>query len=296
MSESRTLKPEHQEITMADLSLCKGNLATTPYYISLLGVNVYSIEELCFCLVENAYILDEDLMDESMCVFLDKQLKMKELAAKLSRLVREKKSIGEFVTTILTECDYLSEEELKNVTQILLDNAMLSFSQKRKARGDNLLRSKKYSLAIEEYQYVLQNIDKSEETELYGAILHNIGTAYAHMFLFEKAAYYYKEASDLTDNEESRMQYLLALRLTMRKEDYDRMLLRYGFEDTFIGRLEERYAAAQDILEPTVYSSAMEKLKDAQQSGRIQEYYETIDDTLNAWKQEYRKNMTIRSV
>ena len=146
---------------MAELTLCSGSLATTPYYITGLGVNVYSIEELCYCLTKNAYILDQDLLDDELCIFLDKQLKMKDLAAKLQEMIDADKSIGEFVTTILTETGYLGEEEIREVKQVLLDNAMLGFAQKRKARGDNLLRSRKYMLAIEEYQFILQNVDKA---------------------------------------------------------------------------------------------------------------------------------------
>lgn len=277
---------------MAELSLCLSAVAQAPYYVSGLGVNVYSIEELCFLLSENAYILDNDLMDEKLCSFIDKQLKMKDLASKLKKLIDENKSIGEFVTTILEETGYLSEEEIGEVKQVLLDNAMLGFARKRKARGDNLLKSRKYTLAIDEYQFILSNIDKAEETELYSAILHNIGTAYAHMFLFEKAAYYYREASDLTDNEESRISYLMAMRLTMHKDQYEKMLLRYGYEDEFLKKIDKRMAESHYNAEHTPYRAAVDNLKELKESGKITEYYKATYETLSSWKQEYRRNMT----
>lgn len=275
--------------------MCIGTLAKTPYYISGLGVNVYSIEELCYCLVDNAYILDGEFVNKKLCDFIENQLNLKELGCKLRELVKENKSLGEFVTTIFEETEYLSEDEIKEVKQILLDNAMLGFARKRKARGDNLLKTKKYTLAIEEYQYLLQNIDKAEETELYGALLHNIGTAYAHMFLFEKAAYYYKEAADLTDNEESMIQYLMALRLTMRKEDYNRLMLRYGFEEEFVKKIDDRMAESRYIAEHSPYTQAMDDIRQMKADGKISEYYDAIDTTVNSWKQEYRRNMTNRS-
>lgn len=278
---------------MAELSLCLSSLAQAPYYVSCLGINVYSIEELCFLLSENAYILDNDLMDEKLCSFIDKQLKMKDLAQKLKKLIDEKKSIGEFVTTILEETGYLGDEEIAEVKQVLLDNAMLGFARKRKARGDNLLRSRKYTLAIDEYQYILSNIDKAEETELYSSILHNIGTAYAHMFLFKKAAYYYREASDLTDNEESRMSYLMATRLTMHKDQYDKMLLRYGYEDEFLKKIDSRMTESHINSVNSPYKEAVNHLKELKNAGKITEYYKASNETLSAWKQEYRRNMTI---
>lgn len=281
---------------MAELTLCRGNLATTPYYITGLGVNVYSIEELCFCLAKNAFILDQDLMDDKLCAFIDKQLKMKDLAAKCQALIDENKSVGEFVTTILTETGYLSEEGIKEVKQILLDNAMLGFAQKRKARGDNLLRSRKYMLAIQEYQFILQNVDKAEETDLYASVLHNLGTAHAYMFLFEKAAYYYREAADLNDNEESRIAYLMATRLTMHKEQYEKLLLRHGYEEDFLAKVDKRMEQGRFGAEHSPYREAMDKIQELKGTGRITEYYKAIDDTLRDWKQEYRRNMNASTV
>ncbi|MBO4901300.1 MAG: hypothetical protein J5518_00710 [Lachnospiraceae bacterium] len=276
---------------MAELTLCMGTLAKTPYYITGLGVNVYSIEELCYCLAGNAYILDEDLMDPKLCTFIEKQLQLKELATDLRELIDENKSIGEFVTTILTKTGYLSEEEIYEVKQVLLDNAMLGFANKRKARGDNLLKNRKYMLAIDEYQYILENIDKAEETELYAAILHNIGTAYAYMFLFEKAAYYYREAADLADGEESRIAYLMATRMTMHKDQYDKLLLRHGYDAEFLAKVDKRMEQGRFGAEHSPYREAMDNIKELKGSGRINDYYKAIDDTLSSWKQEYRRNM-----
>lgn len=254
---------------------------------------MYSIEELCFLLSENAYVLDSDLMDISLCNFIDKQLKMKELAGKLKKLVDEEKSVGEFVTTILTETGYLSDEEIAEVKQVLLDNAMLGFARKHKARGDNLLKSRKYTLAIDEYQFILSNIDKAEETELYSAVLHNIGTAYAHMFLFRKAAYYYREASDLSDNEESKMAYLMATRLTMHKDQYDKMLLRYGYDEEFLKKIDKRMSESRYNATHSTYREDVDHLKELKEAGKITEYYDATYEILGSWKQEYRRNMTI---
>ena len=279
---------------MTDLILCIGELSTTPYYIAGLGTNVYSIEELCFCLVQNAYVLDQDLMEERLCVFLEKQLKLKELAAKLRLLIEEGSSLGEFVTSILEETFYCGEEEIGQVKQVLMNNAGLGFAQKRKARGDNLLRTKKYTLAIDEYLYAQQCLKREEEPELYAAIVHNTGTAYAQLFLFEKAAGCYREAYEIHENKESLIQYLAAMRLSIRKEKYDRMLLQYGYDTEIVKEVEERMNQSRLHSPDSAYAKALEETKMLQNAGRISEYYESIENTLNDWKQEYRKNMIVR--
>ncbi|MFT3984307.1 MAG: hypothetical protein QM697_10400 [Lachnospiraceae bacterium] len=279
---------------MTDLILCKGELSTTPYYIAGLGMNIYSMEELCFCVVQSAYVLDRDLMDERLCVFLEKQLKQKELSAKLRMLIEEEKSLGEFVTMILEETFYCDEEEIEQVRQVLMNNEGLGFAQRRKARGDNLLRTKKYTLAIEEYQYALQCLKWEEEPELYAAIVHNTGTAYAQLFLFEKAADRYRVAYETCENRESLIQYLGAMRLSMRREKYDRMLLQYGYDPELVKEAEARMNQSRQHSPDSAYAKELAETKALQNAGKISDYYKSIEDTLNDWKQEYRKNMIMR--
>lgn len=280
---------------VANLTLCSSILATTPYYIIGLGVNVYSIDELCYCLTQNVYILDQDIMDDKLVEFLRKQLGMPELADKLDELIEKDKSVGEFVTTILNEVHYCDGDEIKKVKQILVDTASLSFTRKRKARGDSLLRAKKYSLAIDEYQYVLQKMEPDEDDELEAAIWHNIGTAYAQLFLFDKAAECYKLANGLCENRESQIQYLQAMRLSMRREQYERMILRCGYEDELIKEVDRRMELGTDVSPDSAYAQALMQIKELQEQGKMGEYYRRIDKTLNEWKQEYRKNMIVRS-
>ena len=43
------------------VSVCVGSYATIPYTIEELELSVYSMEELCYCLKENAFLLDVSL-------------------------------------------------------------------------------------------------------------------------------------------------------------------------------------------------------------------------------------------
>ena len=59
---------------MSDVILCIGKLSENPYYIVGLGMNVYSIEELCYYLTRDAYIIDNDIMDESLCDYIENEV------------------------------------------------------------------------------------------------------------------------------------------------------------------------------------------------------------------------------
>ena len=97
---------------MSNVILCHGKLAEKPYMVVGLSINVYSIEELCYLIAQNAHTLDSDFMDERLCVFLDEQLHMKQLALKLREILKRCGGLGEFVVTILSESDYCDEVEI----------------------------------------------------------------------------------------------------------------------------------------------------------------------------------------
>lgn len=281
---------------MSKLILCKGRLAENPYYIVGLGMNVYSIEELCYYFVRDAYILDNDIMDEKLCDYISDELKLEEIGDALKSLLRRGASLGQFVTCLLDMTGFLEDEEKAQVKQVLVDNASLSFAEKRKKRADNLLQAKKFTRAIDEYQYMLNRMKKSDDPEMYGLILHNIGVAYARLFMYDKASYYFKEATVLNDDREILIHYLQSLRMTMKREMYERFVLRMGYNDSVIREAEERLVDARKEKLDSEYMTEIENIQELRQDGHISEYYSRIEKTFNAWKQEYRDQMIARSM
>lgn len=218
---------------------------------------------------------------------------MDALADKLSSLISSRKSVGEFVTTILNDTHYCDEACLKSVRQTLVDNSTLSTPLKRKVRGDKLLKSRKYTAALDEYQYVLRNLEKDDDPQLYGGILHNIGTAYAKLFLMQKAADYYKKAYEAYPNDESLVQYLIAIRMFTKREQYDRLVLRNGYRDEVVAEVERRIRTAQNGMDETQYGQELDEIKKLINAGKIAESYKSIDKTLENWKMDYRRNMSM---
>ena len=270
--------------------MCIGTLSTTPYFLSGLGVNIYSMDELCYYLCVNAYILDNDLIDVRLCDHMRDTFEMPELAAKLRKMIKAGKTLGEMVTTILTDTKYCNDEEIGKIKQILVDNASLSFAAKRKVRGDNLLCANKYPRAIEEYQYVLSVLSKEEEPELYSSILHNVGCAYSMMFLLDKAAEYFRQAYETDNSRESLVMYLVCLRLTAKKEEYDRIVVKNGYDERIALEAVRLMMSAKEAKTETPYSAAMNRILELQDQGRVSEFYNLLDDTLDEWKLDYRRS------
>ena len=273
-----------------ELYMCLGALSTTPYFLSGLGVNIYSMDELCYYLCVNAYILDNDLIDVRLCDYMRDNLEMPELANKLRKMIKSGRPLGEMVTTILVDTRYCNDEEISKIKQILVDNASLSFAAKRKVRGDNLLCANKYPRAIEEYQYVLSVLSKEEEPELYSSILHNVGCAYSMMFLLDKAGDYFKQAYETDGSRESLVMYLICLRLTVKKEEYDRIVVKNGYDERIALEALRLLQSAREKEPDTPYGDTMRELIKLYESGRISEFYRALDNTLDDWKLEYRRS------
>ena len=278
---------------MSDLYLCISEVSTTPYYLSGLCVNIYSMDELCFYLVQNAFILDNDLIDTALCDYIENHLKMPELSKKLRKMIFERQALGELVTTILTDTGYLGEEEIKSVRKLLVDNASLSFEAKRKARGDNLYNAGKYSRAIEEYQYVLNILSKDEEPALYSQILHNVGSSYAQQYLFDKAAKYYKMAYETDENEESLKHYLTAKRLCMRKTEFERLVVKDGYNEDIVKEVLNEIDETRNLPMGSEYKTKLIKVRDIKEEGRIGEYYDAVDELIGKFKNDYRQCMDV---
>ena len=59
---------------MSSYILCQIKRASLPFYIKNISMNIYSIEELCYYLYHNIYLLDETIINEHLCDWLKKEL------------------------------------------------------------------------------------------------------------------------------------------------------------------------------------------------------------------------------
>ena len=97
---------------MGELLLCSQEIASVPYYIETISLNVYSLEELCYYLKHNIDLVEPELMDEELCRWIRTELKMEELAERLLTRMREGGSLSEFISSIVKECSYCTAEEV----------------------------------------------------------------------------------------------------------------------------------------------------------------------------------------
>ena len=61
---------------MSGYILCQTKRAKLPYFIENISTNVYSIEELCYYLYHNLYLIDQTIMNEGLCSWIQEELEL----------------------------------------------------------------------------------------------------------------------------------------------------------------------------------------------------------------------------
>lgn len=196
---------------MGELLLCSREIASVPYYIESISLNVYSLEEICYYLKEYTDLVEVSFMDDELIRWIQEELKQKELSKQLSEIKSKGGKLIEFVRAIASGCNYCTLEEIKQIQEKLAVFENKTEIECKKIRADRLLEKKRFQASILAYRKLLDSPEVSGAFA--GDIYHNLGTAYAGMFLFEDAAECYERAFSKNKNPLSNKQRRMALQL-----------------------------------------------------------------------------------
>ena len=86
---------------MSGYILCQTKKAENPYFIENIGLNIYSIEELCYYFSTDLPLLDHTILNRQLVQWLWQELNLKTLAQKLAPLPDREFSVGEFIFPVL---------------------------------------------------------------------------------------------------------------------------------------------------------------------------------------------------
>ena len=273
---------------MGRVVLGVGKRTNYPYYMEYAAVNVYSIEELCYCLYENAFLLSQDIVTIPLIDWIAEECDLKELADKLYPCVNVQGSLDNFVTMILEYTAYYPAEKVRVIHTFLKQNEKLPEIEKKLLYADYLLQNQKYTAAIKEYQMLL---DKAEDAERRGNIYHSIGVAYAGLFLFEEAAGYFQKAYAAAGYTESYRQYLAAKRMYLTEQEYILFIAerKEAFDTSLL--LERQIESLQEKWQESSIKKKFEDLEKAKHNAK--ECCVFMDEMTEQIKAEYR-TMVIR--
>lgn len=183
---------------MSELWICREQTADVPFRLELAGVEIRNLEELSYYLCHSMEWLDETVMGEPLFAWLASELKLPRLAEALSQQLKQGRSVFWCAWFLLKEAGMYAEEELKE----LLDLSRLMEGkdeyQRQKLKADRLLVNGRCGASILEYRRLLEREELTTRgPKLKGDIHHNMGVAYARLFLFAEAAECFEQAYEL---------------------------------------------------------------------------------------------------
>lgn len=252
---------------MGSLILCHNKRAVQPYEITRLHIRVYTIEELCYYICNNLYLIDQTIMNRQLCEWLRTELEMPLLAEKLQDELAKDCSEEEFILTILQESVIYAASEINKVQGILERLHSQKDVEKLKYKADSLLERGEYSAAVLIYQSIVgEKRDESVDKLFYGRVYASMGTAYGRLFLYEEAASAYREACSLCEDRDMIKAYLYSYSKAYPQEEYMKLLSGNP-----------------------VYLSVDKKLKEELRRIHRDTDPEIPGEQLEIWKKEYRR-------
>ena len=272
---------------MSGIILCRSKEAENPYYIQESGINIYTLEELCYYIYNNIYIIGNDFICTELIEFIRSETKENRLADRLFKMKTANSPLAEMLVTILKYVDYYGLEQIEQLLEALNVLSTQNVQERLKMRADTFLRNKKYYSAIKDYLDIIERPrDYSLSGIFYAEVYHNTGVALARMFLYNQAVPFFETAYKLGQHEESVKYVQLA------------KLLASGYENITSDELSPDEEAVKHELE-TVLDNArysdeyrrlqnMEKIKE---NGQVSVYYQEISDVMDDWLKKYMWNV-----
>lgn len=281
------------------VSVCVGDYAKTPYCVPGLEMNVYCMEELCYCLKENAFLLDLSLMNDELLHWIEHECGLKELARALHSLVHRQGSLSGFVGTLMGYVGMYADPVLREVEKVLKQGAGLSSIERRKIQIDYLVNKKKYLAALREYDVLLSKWQESEEKKeplpaisCLSAIWHNKGVALAGLMHYERAAECFYKAYETNGDPDCYRSYLAAKRMTLTESEYVAFAAEQAEHYGYALELEKDMERMMEEWEKQPEYLLLYSRRERYEDGDRQRYYEEGDRLVQTLKDSYRSSVS----
>ncbi|MBQ0000193.1 MAG: hypothetical protein KBT01_01455 [Clostridiales bacterium] len=245
---------------MSAFILCQTRKAGRPYYIENIRTNIYTIEELCYYLCNNLYLVDSTIMNEELCTWLGEELGLQALAYKMRGLVGKYTAEADMLYPIFREINYLTYEEMKDLNARLTKLEKETPLVREKKKVDTLMKNEMYVQAIRGYQMLLGKPEMEEEGEFKAAIMNNLGCAFARLFQMDRAADCFRKAFETCGNKEYLKSFLLAYRSVRTPIEYASVQAELGVDAKVISEVSEELEHFARKPEPQVYIQHVDEI------------------------------------
>ena len=195
---------------------------------------------------------------------------------------------------ILEDTCYYSKAEIDNIVSVLEQLEQKTGFECSKMRADQLMEKEKYLAAIYAYRKLLES-EEAKETDalLKGNVWHNLGTAYARLFLFGEAAACYENAYELNQTYESVREALLCYCYMDDEEKLQQKCAQYYIDEHAIENLKKDQKDAKEDARIKEFDQRLEKIQSMLTEGQKIEAKDALNDIIFNWKEEYRRGCKV---
>ena len=240
------------------LILCKTIEAKKPYEIKNMGHSISSLEEFCYFLYNNIYLISPDIICKDLLDYISDELHEPKLSDSLNNMIERSASLSDMISFILKYVDYYSPEEINKLRGIIDSIKTKSIHERLFARANNLFQNGCIISALNNFELIINDKrDEKLDDEFYGKVYHNMGVAYARLFLFKKAFECFMEGYEYSKSEESKKEALVASYLyesqngtaLIEPDDEDRFVINHEMETLMNNAvLAPSYDVVKDVL------------------------------------------------
>lgn len=275
---------------MSGLLLC-GKTSDRPYYVNEAEINLYSMEELCYFVYNNVYMIGQEFFDDSLIKFIEEDLELINVAKKLKDQRFRQEPAVNMIKTIFDGCCYYSEAEKESLFKGLSGLENMTGLEKMKMRADVMAERGRLNKAVELYKKTIARVSGLKDTKLTSCVWNNLGVVYAKQFLFSDALSCFKRAYDMESEDEYKINLICMAVLMKNEECLKDIMTQYQITEEVIERY--RYAiqlASKEIRQDKAVLKIMEKLTYNSEM-ELSEFYKSSDEVIDMWKKEYREQI-----
>lgn len=276
--------------------VCLGSYAKSPYYFEKLGIHVFCMEELCWCLKENAFLVGPEIMNDRLVRFIEEDCDVPELAGELYPLVHQKGSLSRFVSLILEYVGLYDAGSVRRVEETLKRGAGLTDYEKQKLQIDCLVQKRKHSAAVARYRELAEHLagtgeDVPGKQKLISELYHNQGVALANLMLYEDAARSFLKAEEAFPHAGEYLYYLAAKRQQLSESEYIAFVADKTDRYSETLELEHQMEGMEQSWHMTPEYNRITSMKFWRDNGENQKYDEENENIIQALKEEYRDSV-----
>ncbi len=275
--------------------LSVGAYAQTPYFLAELKQNIYCIEELCYCIRNNVFLVSEEVLEEPLANWLAEECLLAELSEDLltlskkyqkHRQKRESKEAGRelaamAMSLIMEFASFYDRETVYSTIRLYREGSPRELYEQQARRLRQLLWEGHWLAAKTGLRALLDRLEELQSREggedlsgLKAALWHNQAVALIRLGRYSQAALCFEKAYSLDGNEDSLEAYLASRRRQMPQQEYLDWLGGQPQLQEPAARLEHRLAKAREDWQGSYKKKTLDHLRELRKEGRPGEAWE----------------------